>query len=60
MEDIKLYDFKKSEKFSIENIRYLMLMSEEFCKTSNMQIGDETKSEKFKFVVDKSRQKTYS
>lgn len=60
MEDIKLYDFKKSEKFSIENIRYLMLMSEEFCKTSNMQIGYETKSENFKFVVDKSRQKTYS
>lgn len=60
MDDIKLYDFKKSEKFSIENIRYLMLMSEEFCKTSNMQIGYETKSENFKFVVDKSRQKTYS
>ena len=60
MEDIKLYDFKKREKFSIENIRYLMLMSEEFCKTSNMQIGYETKSENFKFVVDKSRQKTYS
>lgn len=60
MEDIKLYDFKKSEKFSIENIRYLMLMSEEFCKTSNMQISYETKNESFKFIIDKSRQKTYS
>ena len=33
MNDVRLYDFKKSEKFSIENIRHLVMMSEEFCKT---------------------------
>lgn len=60
MEDIRIYDFKKSEKFSIENIRYLSLMSEEFCKTSNMQISYEAKRESFKLVLDRSSQITYS
>lgn len=59
MEDIKLYDFKKNERFSLENIRQLSLMCEEFCKTSNMQISYETKSEGFKLVVNKSLQTTY-
>lgn len=59
MEDIKLYDFKKNEKFSLENIRQLALMCEEFCKTSNMQISYETKSEGFKLIVNKSVQTTY-
>lgn len=59
MEDIKLYDFKKNEKFSLENIRQLALMCEEFCKTSNMQISYETKSEGFKLMVNKCVQTTY-
>lgn len=59
MEDIRLYDFKKSEKFSIENIRHLILMSEEFCKTSNMQISYETKSESLIMTIDKSSQVIY-
>lgn len=59
MEDIKLYDFKKNEKFSLENIRQLALMCEEFCKTSNMQISYETKSEGFKLMVSKCVQTTY-
>ncbi len=60
MEDIRLYDFKKSEKFSIENIRYFTLMSEEFCKTSNMQISYETKKEHLKMSIYNSNQSTYS
>ena len=32
MDDIRLYDFKKSKKFSLENIRNLTVMCEEFCK----------------------------
>lgn len=59
MEDIKLYDFKKNERFSLENIRQLSLMCEEFCKTSNMQISYETKCEGFKFILNKSFQSTY-
>lgn len=59
MEDIKLYDFKKNEKFSLENIRQLSLMCEEFCKTSNMQISYETKNEGFKFTVNKCIQTKY-
>ncbi|MDU4891658.1 MAG: FliM/FliN family flagellar motor switch protein [Clostridium sp.] len=59
MEDIRLYDFKKSEKFSIENIRYFVAMAEEFCKTSNMQISYETKSDNFKLNLEKSRQTNF-
>lgn len=59
MEDIRLYDFKKSEKFSIENIRYFVAMAEEFCKTSNMQISYETKSNNFKLDLEKSSQTNF-
>lgn len=59
MEDIRLYDFKKSEKFSIENIRYFVAMAEEFCKTSNMQISYETKSDNFKLDLEKSSQTNF-
>ena len=59
MDDIRLYDFKKSEKFSLENIRNLMYMCEEFCKSSNMQIDYETKNDSFRMVLDKSTQTNY-
>lgn len=59
MDNVRLYDFKKNEKFSIENIRHLMLMSEEFCKTSNMQIGYEVKNDNIKMTVVRSEQTTY-
>ena len=59
MEDIRLYDFKKSEKFSLENIRNLALVCEEFCKTSNMQINYETKNDGFRMALNKCIQTTY-
>ncbi|GAA0071894.1 flagellar motor switch protein FliM [Clostridium sardiniense] len=59
MNDVRLYDFKKSEKFSIENIRHLIMMSEEFCKTSNLQISYETKKEGFKLELETSNQISY-
>ncbi|MBY0754644.1 FliM/FliN family flagellar motor switch protein [Clostridium sardiniense] len=59
MNDVRLYDFKKSEKFSIENIRHLIMMSEEFCKTSNLQISYETKKEGFKLELETSNQVSY-
>lgn len=59
MDDIRLYDFKKSEKFSLENIRNLTYMCEEFCKSSNMQIDYETKNDSFRMVLDKSTQTNY-
>ena len=52
MDDIRLYDFKKSKKFSLENIRNLTVMCEEFCKTSNMQINYETKSNDLRMSVN--------
>ena len=59
MDDIRLYDFKKSKKFSLENIRNLTVMCEEFCKTSNMQINYETKSNDLRMSLNKSMQSTY-
>lgn len=59
MEDIRLYDFKRSEKFSIENLKHLIQVSEEFCKTSNMQITYETKNKTFKMGLDRSSQVSY-
>ncbi|MDQ0149922.1 FliM/FliN family flagellar motor switch protein [Eubacterium multiforme] len=59
MNDVRLYDFKKSEKFSIENIRHLVMMNEEFCKTSNLQISYETKKEGFKLQLETSNQVSY-
>lgn len=59
MDEIRLYDFKKSEKFSLENIRNLTVMCEEFCKTSNMQINYETKNNDLRMTVNKSMQSTY-
>ncbi|SCJ98214.1 Flagellar motor switch protein FliM [uncultured Clostridium sp.] len=59
MEDIRLYDFKRSEKFSIENLKHLIQVSEEFCKTSNMQVSYETKNNTFKMTLDRSSQVSY-
>lgn len=59
MEDIRLYDFKRSEKFSIENLKHLIQVSEELCKTSNMQISYETKNKTFKMALDRSSQVSY-
>lgn len=59
MEDIRLYDFKRSEKFSIENLKHLIQISEEFCKTSNMQISYETQNKAFKIGLERSSQISY-
>lgn len=59
MEDIRLYDFKRSEKFSIENLKHLIQISEEFCKTSNMQISYETQNKAFKLGLERSSQISY-
>lgn len=59
MGDIKVYDFKKVEKFSTENIRFLSLMSEEFCKTSNLQISYELKNKNLKLSMNETHQSNF-
>lgn len=59
MGDIKVYDFKKIEKFSMDNIRFLSLMSEEFCKSSNLQIGYELKNKNLKLNMSETHQSSY-
>ncbi|MGL5694920.1 MAG: flagellar motor switch protein FliM [Peptostreptococcaceae bacterium] len=59
MGDIKVYDFKKVEKFSTDNIRFLSLMSEEFCKTSNLQISYELKNKNLKLNMNETHQSNF-
>ncbi|MGL5331067.1 MAG: flagellar motor switch protein FliM [Peptostreptococcaceae bacterium] len=59
MGDIKIYDFKKVEKFSTENIGFLSLMSEEFCKTSNLQISYELKNKNLKLSMSETHQSNF-
>lgn len=59
MDDIRVYDFKKSEKFSIDNVRHLALIMEEFAKNANIQINYETKNDDLKLFMEKSGQVSY-
>lgn len=59
MGDVRVYDFKKSQKFSTENIRFLTLLCEEFCRTSNLQIHYELKNQNLKLNMNKTYQTTY-
>lgn len=59
MENIKIYDFKKSEKFSLENMKILTLSCEEFCKSSNLQIAYELKNETLDLQMGETEQINY-
>lgn len=59
MGDIKVYDFKKSKRFSVDNIRKLTLNCEDFCKMSNLQMVYELKNEDLKLKMGKVNQTNY-
>lgn len=56
---VKIYDFKKSQKFSAENISVLTLLCEEFCKTSNIQLNYELKYQNVKLNINRTQQISY-
>ena len=35
-QNIKIYDFKKPQRYSSDNMRFLSVVSEEFCKNINL------------------------
>lgn len=59
-EDVKVYDFEKNKKFSPANMKYLSLILEEYCKSSNLQLQYELKNQSLKFVLNKTAQIKYS
>lgn len=59
MDNIKVYDFKKTQKFTTDNIRFLTLLCEEFCKTSNLQLNYEFKNKSLIFNMNKTYQTNY-
>lgn len=59
MEDIKIYDFKKTKKFSLENLKYLNLIYEEFCKYLNVKLSHDLKKDSVEFVNERRDQTDY-
>lgn len=58
--NIKTYDFEKSRKFSIANVKFLNTLSDECCKTSNLQLQYELKHQDLKFSFADSKQESLS
>lgn len=58
--NIKTYDFEKSRKFSTANVKFLNTLSDECCKTSNLQLQYELKHQDLKFSFADSKQESLS
>lgn len=58
--NIKTYDFEKSRKFSAINVKFLNNLSDECCKTSNLQLQYELKHQDLKFSFANSKQEILS
>lgn len=58
--NIKTYDFEKSRKFSAANVKFLNNLSDECCKTSNLQLQYELKHQDLKFSFANSKQEILS
>ena len=58
-ENIKIYDFKKPQRYSSDNMRFLSVVSEEFCKNINLFLAYELKKPKINCKVEKVEQTNY-
>lgn len=58
-ENIKLYDFKKPQRYSSDNMRFLSVVSEEFCKNMNSFLAYELKNQNIHCKVEKVEQTNY-
>ena len=45
-ENVRVYDFKKPQRYSSDNMRFLSVVSEEFCKNVNLFLAYELKKQK--------------
>ncbi|CEH33321.1 flagellar motor switch protein FliM [Romboutsia lituseburensis] len=57
--DVKIYDFKKPQRYSSDNMRFLSVVSEEFCKNINLFLAYELKKHQIYCKVEKIEQTNY-
>jgi flagellar motor switch protein FliM len=57
--EIIVYDFKKPQKYSTDNMRFLSVISEEFCKSINLFIAYELKRPNIVCKLEKTEQTNY-
>lgn len=58
-ENVRVYDFKKPQRYSSDNMRFLSVVSEEFCKNVNLFLAYELKKQKIHCKVEKVEQTNY-
>lgn len=58
-ENIKLYDFKKPQRYSNDNVRFLSVVCEEFCKNINTFLTYELKNQNIHCKLEKVEQTNY-
>jgi len=58
-QNIKVYDFKKPQRYSSDNMRFLSVVSEEFCKSINLFLAYELKKQNVYFKIEKVEQTNY-
>ena len=58
-ENIRVYDFKKPQRYSSDNMRFLSVVSEEFCKSVNLFLAYELKKQKIHCKIEKVEQTNY-
>ncbi len=58
-QNIKVYDFKKPQRYSSDNMRFLSVVSEEFCKNINLFLTYELKQQNIYCKLEKVEQTNY-
>ena len=58
-ENVRVYDFKKPQRYSSDNMRFLSVVSEEFCKNINIFLAYELKKPKIHCKIEKVEQTNY-
>ena len=58
-QNIKIYDFKKPQRYSSDNMRFLSVVSEEFCKNINLFFIYELKKQNIYCKIEKVEQTNY-
>lgn len=58
-QSIKIYDFKKPQRYSSDNMRFVSVIAEEFCKNINIFLNYELKQKDIVCKVEKIEQTNY-
>ena len=56
---IRDYDFKKPQRYSADNMRFLSLIAEDFCKYMNLNIAYDLKQKSINAKLKKVRQTNF-